>query len=212
MTMQKQPPPDLYVFERAVYAQNPFRWICGADEAGRGPLAGPVFAAAVILPRDVEIAGLMDSKKLSAKKRELLYDEITKKAIGYGIASVDEKEIDAINILQASMLAMKMAIEQLPVVPDMAYIDGDRVPKLDFPATAVVKGDATSASIAAASILAKVARDRFMIEIAKEYPQYHFAKNKGYPTTEHYRDIAENGICDIHRKTFLKTLAKHQEK
>lgn len=178
--------------------------ICGVDEAGRGPLAGPVFAAAVILPYHTEIEGLNDSKKLSEKKREYLFDIICEKAISFGIASCDEKEIDEINILNASLLAMNRAVEKLNIKPDIALIDGNKTPKLDIPAEAIVKGDAKSASIAAASILAKVSRDRYMLELAKEYPQYEFEKHKGYPTKLHYEKISEFGISPIHRMTFLK--------
>lgn len=202
-------PPDLYEFERTAYAMNDFSWICGADEAGRGPLAGPVFAAAVILPRNAEIEGLNDSKKLSEKKRELLYDTIVEKAVAYQICMVDEKEIDRINILAASMLAMKKAVEGLCVCPDVAYIDGNRVPNLKIPAIPVVKGDAVSASIAAASILAKVSRDRFMLELDRQYPQYGFARHKGYPTKEHYERIGRYGISPVHRISFLKNLDDH---
>ena len=198
-------PPDLYEFERTAYAMNDFSWICGADEAGRGPLAGPVFAAAVILPRNAEIEGLNDSKKLSEKKRELLYDTIVEKAVAYQICMVDEKEIDRINILAASMLAMKKAVEGLCVCPDVAYIDGNRVPNLKIPEIPVVKGDAVSASIAAASILAKVSRDRFVsTELEARYPQYQFARHKGYGTKLHYQMLDQYGPCPEHRRTFLK--------
>lgn len=183
---------------------NGYNVICGVDEAGRGPLAGPVFAAAVILPYNVEIVGLNDSKKLSEKKREALFDIICEKAIAFGIASCDEKEIDEINILNASMLAMSRAVEKLSVKPEIALIDGNKTPKLEMPAVAIVKGDAKSASIAAASILAKVGRDRFMLKLAEEYPQYEFEKHKGYPTKLHYEKIREFGVSPIHRMTFLR--------
>ncbi len=202
-------PPDLYEFERMAYAINDFTWVCGVDEAGRGPLAGPVFAAAVILPKDFAIEGLNDSKKLSEKKREFLYEKIVQQAVAYQICMVDEKEIDRLNILAASMLAMKNAVEGLSVCPDIAYIDGNRTPELEIPAIAVIKGDATSASIAAASILAKVARDRFMIELDRQYPQYRFARHKGYPTNEHYERIGQYGISPVHRISFLKNLDDH---
>jgi len=202
-------PPDLYEFERMAYAINDFTWVCGVDEAGRGPLAGPVFAAAVILPKDFAIEGLNDSKKLSEKKREFLYEKIVQQAVAYQICMVDEKEIDRLNILAASMLAMKNAVEGLSVCPDIAYIDGNRTPELEIPAIAVIKGDATSASIAAASILAKVARDRFMIELDRQYPQYRFARHKGYPTKEHYERIGQYGISPVHRISFLKNLDDH---
>ena len=208
----KKPAADLYEFERTVYALNDFNWVCGADEAGRGPLAGPVFAAAVILPRDKEIPGLNDSKKLTEKKREALFDVIIEKAVAYSIVPGDEKTIDEINILAASLLGMKTAVENLSVKPDIAYIDGNRTPKMEIPAQAVVKGDATSASIAAASILAKVSRDRFMLQLAEEYPQYAFEKHKGYPTELHYQKIGEFGISPVHRKSFLKSLDAHLKK
>ncbi|MBR5479556.1 MAG: ribonuclease HII [Clostridia bacterium] len=183
---------------------NGYNIICGVDEAGRGPLAGPVFAAAVILPYNIEIEGLNDSKKVSEKKREALFDIICERAIAFGIASCDEKEIDDINILNASMLAMSRAVEKLSVKPEIALIDGNKTPKLDMPAVAIVKGDAKSASIAAASILAKVSRDRFMLKLAEEYPQYEFEKHKGYPTKLHYDKIREFGVSPIHRMTFLR--------
>ncbi len=207
--MQQKHRPDLYDFERELYSANGYTWICGTDEAGRGPLAGPVFAAAVILPRDFVIEGLNDSKKLSEKKREALYDEIVKRAVAYQICSVDEGQIDRINILAASLLAMKTAIEGLPVRPDAAFIDGNRTPALAIPAIPVVKGDGKSASIAAASILAKVARDRFMRKLDRQYPQYGFAKHKGYPTKEHYSRIGQYGVSPVHRKSFLKNLESH---
>lgn len=178
--------------------------ICGVDEAGRGPLAGPVFAAAVILPYGIEIEGLNDSKKLTERKREVLFDIICEKAVAFGIASSDEREIDEINILNASLLAMSRAVSKLSVKPDVALIDGNKTPKLDITAEAIVKGDAKSASIAAASILAKVSRDRYMLEIAKTYPQYEFEKHKGYPTKLHYEKITEFGASPIHRVTFLR--------
>lgn len=178
--------------------------ICGVDEAGRGPLAGPVYAAAVILPKGHIIEGINDSKKISEKKREYLYDKIIDECICYSIASANEKEIDEINILQATFLAMKRAVDGLKIQPQIALIDGNQKPPLDIDALTVVKGDAKSASIAAASILAKVSRDRYMIEMAKKYPEYQFEKHKGYGTKLHYEMINKHGICDIHRKTFLK--------
>ena len=182
-----------------------FTAVCGVDEAGRGPLAGPVFAAAVILPVDCEIEGLNDSKKLSEKKREALFDMIKEKAISWSIASVDEKTIDEINILQATYLAMKNAVEGLDVPADYALIDGNRMPPIAIEGETVVKGDAKSMSIAAASILAKVSRDRFMLEIDKKYPQYQFAKHKGYGTKLHYEMLTEHGVSDCHRISFLKS-------
>ncbi len=184
---------------------NGFYAVCGVDEAGRGPLAGPVFAAAVILPENCIIEGLNDSKKLSEKKREALFDVIKEKAISWCVASVDEKTIDEINILQATYLAMKNAIEGLDVAADFALIDGNRMPPIEIEGETVVKGDAKSMSIAAASILAKVSRDRFMLELDKEYPQYQFAKHKGYGTKLHYEMLTEHGISPCHRMTFLKS-------
>ena len=200
---------DLYEFDQMLYAERNAGWICGVDEAGRGPLAGPVFAAAVILPKEHRIEGLNDSKKLSAKKREALYEIIVEQAVAYCVCSVDEAEIDRLNILAASMLAMKQAVEGLQVRPDAAYIDGNRVPELEIPAIPVVKGDGKSASIAAASILAKVSRDRFLCQLDRQYPQYGFAKHKGYPTKEHYACIGKYGISPVHRKSFLKNLKDH---
>ena len=182
-----------------------FKAVCGVDEAGRGPLAGPVFAAAVILPENCEIEGLNDSKKLSEKKREALFDVIKEKAISWCVASVDEKTIDEINILQATYLAMKNAVEGLDVPADYALIDGNRMPPIAIKGETVVKGDAKSMSIAAASILAKVSRDRFMLEIDKEYPQYQFSKHKGYGTKLHYEMLAEHGVSPCHRMSFLKS-------
>lgn len=179
--------------------------VCGVDEAGRGPLAGPVFAAAVILPENCVIEGLNDSKKISEKKREALFDVIKEKAVSYSIASVDEKVIDEINILQATYLAMKKAVEGLDVPADYALIDGNRMPPLDIEGETVIKGDALSPSIAAASILAKVSRDRFMLELDEKYPQYKFSQHKGYGTKLHYEMLAEHGVSDCHRMSFLKS-------
>ncbi len=194
---------DLFCIERECKALG-FHNICGVDEAGRGPLAGPVFAAAVILSDGVEIEGLNDSKKLSEKKREELFPIICEKAVAFGIASADEKEIDEINILNATFLAMQRAIEKLSIVPDFVLVDGNRLPKLNCEGKSVVKGDSLSASIAAASVLAKVSRDRFMLDLAKKYPEYEFEKHKGYPTKLHYEKVEQFGISDIHRKTFFK--------
>lgn len=193
------------------YREKGFNIICGVDEAGRGPLAGPVYAAAVILPSDCVIEGLNDSKKLTEKKREALFDEIKEKALAYGIASADEKEIDEINILNATFLAMKRAINSLSVKPDLALIDGNQKPHTDIEEVTVIKGDAKSMSIAAASVLAKVSRDRFMLEMAEKYPQYEFARHKGYGTKLHYEKIAQYGVCDIHRRTFLKKIFGEQK-
>ncbi len=194
---------DLWVYERE-YLEKGCKLVCGVDEAGRGPLAGPVFAAAVILPQEIQIDGLDDSKKLSEKKREALFDIICEKAIAYGIALSDEKEIDEINILNASLLAMKRAVLKLAVSPDVILIDGNKTFESDIHTASLVKGDSLSANIAAASILAKVSRDRFMLKLAERYPEYMFEKHKGYPTKLHYEMVEAHGISDVHRKTFFK--------
>ena len=200
-----------YEYERNAIEQG-FTAVCGIDEAGRGPLAGPVYAAAVILPDGLEIPGLNDSKKLTEKKREALFDEICEKAIAYGIGCASEQEIDEINILQATYLAMRRAVEQLSVPADYALVDGNRMPPLAIPGETVVKGDAKSASIAAASILAKVSRDRVMLLMDPVYPQYQFAKHKGYGTKVHREALLTYGPCPIHRKTFLtKILGRRHE-
>ena len=196
---------SLYDFERESHAQG-YKDICGVAEAGRGPLAGPVFAAAVILPEDYEIDGVNDSKKLSEKKREKLFDEIIEHALAYSIKSCDNFTIDDINILAATMQTMKNAVDSLTIKPDIVFVDGNRLPELDIPAEYVIHGDAVSASIAAASILAKVSRDRFMYEMDKKYPEYDFAKHKGYGTKLHYEKLREFGPCEIHRLTFLKKM------
>lgn len=188
------------------YTLKGYSVICGVDEAGRGPLAGPVYAAAVILPPDCEIEGLNDSKKLSEKKREQLFDVVCEKALAYSVGIATEKEIDEINILQATFLAMKRAVESLEIKPDLALIDGNQKPKTGVDEITVVKGDAKSMSIAAASIIAKVSRDRFMLEMDKKYPEYEFSKHKGYGTKLHYEKIREFGVCDIHRRSFLKKI------
>lgn len=180
--------------------------ICGVDEAGRGPLAGPVCAAAVILPPHIEIPGLNDSKKLTDKRRRELVPIIKDNAIAYGIAFADNSEIDSINILQATYLAMERALNMLSIKPDIALIDGNRAKDFGIPVETVIKGDARSASIAAASILAKVTRDDLMLEMAKQYPQYSFDVHKGYGTKAHYAALAQHGPCDIHRMSFLKKL------
>ncbi len=195
--------PDLWLYEHAA-AREGYSCICGVDEAGRGPLAGPVCAAAVILPPDLQIEGLNDSKKLTDKKRCALYDVITGQAVSYGVAFADEKEIDEINILQATFLAMRRAVEKLTVQPDIALIDGNRAPGLSCRERTIVHGDALSASIAAASILAKVTRDRLMEEYDTQYPQYGFAVHKGYGTQRHYAALREFGACPIHRQSFLR--------
>ena len=180
--------------------------ICGIDEAGRGPLAGPVAAGAVILPRDCTILYLNDSKKLSEKRREELFLEIKEKALAWNVAVVSPARIDEINILQATFLAMRRACEGLSVRPDYALIDGNRMPPLDIPGETIVKGDACSANIAAASILAKVSRDRLMMELDKLYPEYQFAKHKGYGTKLHRELLQQYGPCPIHRRSFLKKI------
>ena len=196
---------DMWAIENGLSAQG-FRSICGVDEAGRGPLAGPVCAAAVILPIGIEIPGLDDSKKLSDKRRRELLPIIKEKAIAYGIAFADENEIDEQNILQATFLAMERALAQLTVKPDIALVDGNRLKDFGIPAQAVVHGDSLSASIAAASVLAKVTRDDYMLQMATEYPGYGFEVHKGYGTKTHYAALAEQGPCAIHRMTFLKKL------
>ncbi len=197
--------PD-YSYEKAAETSG-FKLICGVDEAGRGPLAGPVCAAAVILPEDLEIEGLNDSKKLSEKKREQLFDIITEKAIAYCVAYGTLEEIEEQNILKATFLAMNRAIEGLKIKPDFALIDGNKIPTgISVPAAAIVKGDAKSMSIAAASILAKVSRDRLLMEYDERYPQYQFKKHKGYGTKLHTDLIKEFGPCEIHRLSFLKNI------
>ena len=197
-----------YEYEH-LYRSQGFAAVCGVDEAGRGPLAGPVFAAAVILPDGLENIGLNDSKKLTEKKRDALFDIITEKAVAWCVASADEKEIDELNILNATFLAMKRAVDGLAVRPDLALIDGNRRPGTGIREETIVKGDAKSISIAAASILAKVSRDRYMLELDKKYPGYCFAKHKGYPTALHYEMIKKYGVSPVHRLSFLKTLDKH---
>ena len=196
---------DMWEFEHK-YAALGYTNICGVDEAGRGPLAGPVCAAAVILPADIEIPGLNDSKKLTDKKRRELFPIICESAIAYGIAFADHSEIDEINILQATYLAMERAINKLNIKPDFALIDGNRATDFGVPVETVVGGDGRSASIAAASVLAKVTRDDYMLKMAENYPQYGFNIHKGYGTKAHYAALAENGPCPIHRMTFLKKL------
>lgn len=197
--------PD-YIYEHEA-ADRGFNFVCGVDEAGRGPLAGPVCAAAVILPEGCVIDGLNDSKKLSEKKREQLFDIIKEKAICCSVAFASVEEIEKYNILNATYLAMNRAMETLEIPADFALIDGNRVPdKIKIPCMTVVKGDSKSMSVAAASVLAKVTRDRLMLTYDEKYPQYNFKKHKGYGTREHYENIARYGICDIHRKSFLKNV------
>lgn len=194
---------NLWQFEEKYYDQG-MKLICGVDEAGRGPLAGPVCAAAVILPAYIDIPGLDDSKKLSDKRRRELFPVIKEQAIAYGIAFANCKEIDEINILQATLLAMERAIGSLKVMPEVVLVDGNRQKDFGVMSETVVHGDCLSASIAAASILAKVTRDDLMLEMAKEYPQYGFEIHKGYGTKVHYAALTEFGPCPIHRTTFLK--------
>lgn len=196
---------DMFYYEN-LQKQQGFHMICGVDEAGRGPLAGPVCAAAVILPEDVNIPGLNDSKKLSDKRRREMYPLIKEQAIAYCIAFATEKEIDEINILQATFLAMQRAIDGLQIKADFALIDGNREKNFGLPVKTIVGGDGLSASIAAASILAKVTRDDYMVELAMKYPQYGFDVHKGYGTKAHYETLAQFGPSDVHRMTFLKKL------
>lgn len=196
---------DLFSIEKAVYAEG-FESLCGVDEAGRGPLAGPVCAAAVILPRDLEIKGLNDSKKLTEKSRDRLYDVIISEAIAYGIAFASVEEIDEINILNATFLAMNRAIEKLSVTPEIALIDGNQNFGINTSCRTIIGGDGKCNSIAAASILAKVTRDRYMTEAARNYPGYGFEQHKGYGTKVHFERLREYGPSVIHRRTFLKNL------
>ena len=196
----------MYTFENALLEKG-FAAVCGIDEAGCGPLAGPVYAAAVILNPDDPIEGLNDSKKLTEKKREALYPQIKERALAWAIASATAQEIDEINILQARLLAMRRAVEMLSIKPDQALVDGNRDPDIpDVSSLLIVGGDGKSASIAAASILAKVTRDHAMLELDKQYPQYLFAKHKGYPTKLHVEKLLEHGACPEHRQTFLKKI------
>ena len=196
---------DLWLLENEIYASG-VSCLCGVDEAGRGPLAGPVCAAAVMLPRSLDIPGLNDSKKLTEKKREELYGIICAGAVCYGVAFADVEEIERLNILNATFLAMNRAIAQLSVPPQLALIDGNRDSGIEAPSRCIVKGDALCADIAAASVLAKVTRDRYMTALASEYPQYGFEKHKGYGTKQHYAAIREFGPSPAHRMSFLKTL------
>ena len=195
---------ELFDYDSALREEFPV--ICGVDEAGRGPLAGDVYAAAVILTDGTLIDYLNDSKKISESRREKLYDEVIAKAEAYCIATASVEEIDSLNILNATMLAMKRAVEGLGIKPDMALIDGNRLPELECPAQCVIKGDATSASIAAASVLAKVARDRYMRELAAKYPEYCFEQHKGYGTALHCEMLRKYGPSEVHRRSFLKKI------
>ena len=202
MNSEKKMELDLWEIERELHAEG-IGLICGVDEAGRGPLAGPVCAAAVILPPEMELAGLNDSKKLSEKKREQLFPEIQRVALAWSVAFASVEEIEERNILGATMLAMNRAIAGLSLTPDLALIDGNRNKEIKVPSRCVVHGDARCASIAAASILAKVSRDHLMLELAREYPQYGFEKHKGYGTRAHYAALREYGPCPAHRPSFL---------
>ncbi len=196
---------DLWKYESKCRDEG-FAAVCGVDEAGRGPLAGPVFAAAVILPFGLDIPGLDDSKKLTEKKRDKLYDIIISSAVSYGIASASHEEIDELNILNATYLAMNRAIAQLTTEPDIALIDGNRTEGIEYNCRCIIGGDGLSASIAAASILAKVSRDRLMYELAEKYPEYCFDRHKGYGTKLHYEMLRKYGPSEIHRKSFLKKM------
>ena len=197
--------PDLWQLESDLHAQG-YGTLCGVDEAGAGPLAGRVYAAAVILPQGWDHPYLNDSKRVTPRRRDLLYEAITQEALAWSVAWAEPEEIDAINILQARMLAMERAIQGLSIPPDLALIDGNRSQGITTPNQTVVKGDSKSASIAAASILAKVSRDRYMVEMDGVYPQYGFAQHKGYPTKLHYQRLRQYGPCPIHRRSFLKKL------
>ena len=196
---------DLWELENECYDSG-VTLLCGVDEAGRGPLAGPVYAAAVILPRNRVIEGLNDSKKLSEKQRERLFDEIRSAALGYGIARAEVEEIETLNILNATFLAMNRAIAGLEPQPELALIDGNQNREIEFPSRTVIHGDALCASIAAASILAKVSRDHLMLELAEQYPEYGFEQHKGYGTKAHYEALRRFGPSPVHRLSFLKNL------
>ena len=208
MAKQSKPAALLTMDKEAEIRARGFSAVCGIDEAGRGPLAGPVVAAAVILPGGIVLPGVTDSKKISEKRRGLLFDYVKQHALAWGIGTASEAEIDAHNILQATFLAMRRAVDALPRPADFALVDGNRIRGLDIPAECVVGGDGTVLSIAAASILAKVTRDRCMREMAEQYPQYGFDKHKGYGTKAHYAAIEQYGLCPLHRRTFLKKVLK----
>ncbi|MDD6090098.1 MAG: ribonuclease HII [Candidatus Limivicinus sp.] len=196
---------ELWTLENEIYAEG-YKLICGVDEAGRGPLAGPVYAAAVILPRDADIPGLNDSKKLTEKKREALFDVITRSALSYGIASASVEEIEKLNILNATFLAMNRAVAQLDPQPELTLVDGNRNTGIETMSRCIVKGDSKCADIAAASVLAKVSRDRYMLALAEEFPEYHFEKHKGYGTKLHYEALREFGPLPVHRVSFLRKM------
>lgn len=203
--MSKSENMDMLAYERQ-YASDGYQKICGVDEAGRGPLAGPVCAAAVIFPEGIIVEGVNDSKKLTEKKREELFEQIKEKSVAYCVAWAGVEEIEELNILNAAMLAMKRAVEGLTEKADFALIDGNKTPDLNIPCRAIVKGDSLSHSIAAASILAKVSRDRLMKEMAVKYPAYGFEKHKGYGTKLHTENLLKYGMCEIHRPSFLKKI------
>ena len=207
--MEAETPTDLFGFDSIVRSGSGV--VCGIDEAGRGPLAGDVFAAAVVFDEGVVIDGINDSKKLTEKKREALFDEIISKARAYCIASASVEEIERLNILQADFLAMQRAYNGLGLKAGLVLVDGNQLPDLDAQTRYVIKGDAKSASIAAASILAKVSRDRYMKQMAEKYPQYGFEKHKGYGTKAHYAAVDEYGLCEIHRKSFFKKYFEKRE-
>lgn len=196
---------ELWTLENEIYAEG-YKLICGVDEAGRGPLAGPVYAAAVILPRDADIPGLNDSKKLTEKKREALFDVITRSALSYGIASASVEEIEKLNILNATFLAMNRAVAQLDPQPELTLVDGNRNTGIETMSRCIVKGDSKCADIAAASVIAKVSRDRYMRALAEEFPEYHFEKHKGYGTKLHYEALREFGPLPVHRVSFLRKM------
>ena len=199
-----------WLYYENLYNDEGKKIVCGIDEAGRGPLAGPVYAAAVVLPFGTVIDGVNDSKKISEKKREYLFDVIKEKSVCFNIAFATAEEIDDVNILNATFLAMKRAVQGLKESPDFALVDGNRLPSLDIPCAAIVKGDSLSESIACASILAKVERDRFMKRESEKYPKYFFEKHKGYVTKIHVEALKKYGPCPIHRKTFLKKILCHE--
>ena len=196
---------ELWTLENEIYAEG-YKLICGVDEAGRGPLAGPVYAAAVILPRDADIPGLNDSKKLTEKKREALFDVITRSALSYGIASASVEEIEKLNILNATFLAMNRAVAQLDPQPELTLVDGNRNTGIETMSRCIVKGDSKCADIAAASVIAKVSRDRYMRALAEEFPEYYFEKHKGYGTKLHYEALREFGPLPVHRVSFLRKM------
>ncbi len=194
-----------FSYENEAYSKG-YAYVCGIDEAGRGPLAGPVYAAAVILPKDYSHEILNDSKKLSEKRREQVFEDIVRDCVSFAVAAATESEIDEINILNASFLAMKRAVLGLSLKPDFAYVDGDKLPHTGIKEEAIIKGDAKCMSVAAASVIAKVSRDRHMLELAEKYPEYRFDRHKGYGTALHYQMIEKYGISPVHRKTFLKNI------